>query len=497
MTTSRKPRVLIARLFHETNTFVKTPTSLTDFAKRQGQELFQCRKDGSTLGAFLDFADENHWEVLPTVDFNTSPSGSVETKAVAAFWTSFKEEIDKLASPPDAFCFILHGAMASVGFQDVEGEILQRVRAIPSLAEIPLFGVLDLHANVTQAMIEHSDCLVAYRENPHIDGAETSVRTASLLKRCLESGEKPKQFLRQCPILWPAPGTGTAVSPVLDLEKIARQAEAENPSVWAVNVLPGFAHADIYDAGVSFSVVGTDETLATKILDTLAGQALATKEQGIPSEWQLDDAIDDALAKGKFPVCLVETADNIGGGTPGDGTSILRALLRKNAGPSVSMIADKEAVKALADKNIGDEVAVEVGGRSIGQDPGPVLLKGKLTHRSDGKFELEDHQSHLASMRGIHIDMGPSAVVQCGDVTVLINSEKTPPMDLGQLHSQGIEPAKMNFINIKAAVAYLRAYEKIAQAHYYVDTPGPCSSNLKNLPYQNVRRPIFPLDEIA
>ncbi|MFV0415251.1 MAG: M81 family metallopeptidase [Chthoniobacterales bacterium] len=497
MSTSPKPRILAARIFHETNTFVETPTILADFKIRRGTELFQCRKDGSTLGALLDFAEENNWEVLPTVDFSTSPSGLVEAEVLETFWKIFEEEVNRLERPPDAFHLILHGAMACDGdrkFQDAEGEILCRIRSLPALANIPLFGVLDLHANVTETMIQHSDCLVAYRENPHIDAAETSVRAARLLARCLESGERPKQFLKQCPVLWPAPGTGTAVSPVHDLEVIARKAEAENPTVWAVNVVPGFAHADIHDAGVSFSVAGTDEKIAQKILDELSEKTMASKQQGLPFEWKLDDAIDDALAKGKFPVCLVETADNIGGGTPGDGTAILRTLLSKNAGPSVSAIADAQAVEALNHKKIGDEVSVEIGGKGFSLDPGPVRLEGKLIHRSDGKFELEDHQSHMASIHGIHIDMGASVVIQSGEVTVLINSKKTAPMDLGQLHSQGIRPAEMNFINIKAAVAYLRAYEKIAKAHYYVETPGPCATNLKNLPYKNVRRPIFPLD---
>jgi microcystin degradation protein MlrC len=108
---------------------------------------------------------------------------------------------------------------------------------------------------------------------------------------------------------------------------------------------------------------------------------------------------------------------------------------------------------------------------------------------------LEDRQSHLATMYGIHFKMGPCAVVRHGGITILLTSIKTPPFDLGQWRSQGIEPTKLSVIGVKAAVAHRRAYDPIAARMLWVDTPGPCRSDLRKLPYQHVRRPVFPLDE--
>ena len=113
---------------------------------------------------------------------------------------------------------------------------------------------------------------------------------------------------------------------------------------------------------------------------------------------------------------------------------------------------------------------------------------------SDGKFELEDKQSHLASMCGDRFDMGPCAVVRHPALTILLTSRRTPPFDLGQWRSQGIEPRELSVIVVKAAVAHRRAYDPIATRMLWVDTPGPCSSNLRAFPYRHVRRPIFPLD---
>ncbi|HZP85049.1 MAG TPA: MlrC C-terminal domain-containing protein, partial [Chthonomonadaceae bacterium] len=113
-----------------------------------------------------------------------------------------------------------------------------------------------------------------------------------------------------------------------------------------------------------------------------------------------------------------------------------------------------------------------------------------------GKFTLEDRQSHLASMSGAQIDMGPCAVVRHRGVRILLTSHKTPPFDLGQWRSQGIVPETLSVIGVKAAVAHRRAYDPIAKASYWVDTPGPCSSNLRTLPFRRIRRPIYPLDTL-
>jgi microcystin degradation protein MlrC len=126
-----------------------------------------------------------------------------------------------------------------------------------------------------------------------------------------------------------------------------------------------------------------------------------------------------------------------------------------------------------------------------------VRLDVELVSKSDGRFALEDPNSHLAAMQGRSIDMGPCAVVRHDGIIILLTSRKTPPFDLGQLRSQGIEPAGLSFIGVKAAVAHRRAYDPIAAASYTVATPGPCTSDPCALPYRRLRRPIFPLDHLT
>jgi microcystin degradation protein MlrC len=175
----------------------------------------------------------------------------------------------------------------------------------------------------------------------------------------------------------------------------------------------------------------------------------------------------------------------------------LRALLAHRVARGLVVINDPHAVAALQDLPPGSTRRVAIGGRGWVSDAGPVERPVTLLSRSDGNFELEDVNSHLASMSGTHFDMGPCAVVQAEGVTLLLTSHKTPPFDLGQLRSQGLEPASFDLIGVKAAVAHRRAYDPIARASFSVDTPGPCTNNLRSLPWRRLRRPVWPLDGIA
>lgn len=125
-----------------------------------------------------------------------------------------------------------------------------------------------------------------------------------------------------------------------------------------------------------------------------------------------------------------------------------------------------------------------------------MTVEALVCHLSDGTFRLEDEHSHIASMSGTTVRMGPCATIQAGSFTILLTSRKTPPMDLGQLRSQGISPENAFIIIVKAAVAHKQAYDPIAKKTYYVDTPGLGTSNLRSLPYKKVKRPIYPLEAI-
>ena len=492
-------RILIAGLFHETHTFVDDTTSLRDFHVEHGDELLARCGDASPLGGLLETAGRHGWKIIPTVDMRASPSGLVEDEVVEVWWREFQQRASEpLRDGVDAICLVLHGAMVSRSHDDVEGDILARIRGLEGAGKIPIFGVFDLHAHFTKEMAEHANCLVAYRENPHTDGRAMAVQAAELLQRTLDTGRIPRMHQRHAGIMWPPTGTGTASAPMSDLETLARDLEARHANFYAVNVIAGFSFADTAETGVSFAVstIG-DESEATAALEELCELAWKLRRDGNATDAPVERVIEEAKAADEKsgPIVIAEPSDNIGGGAPGDSTGLLRAFVTHHLEDAAICINDPDAVRALANFAIGETCTLAIGGKGSRLDEGPLKLELTLVSRSDRKFTLEDKQSHLASMCGDAWDMGPCAVVRHEGITILLTSVKTPPFDLGQWRSQGIVPEKMRVIGVKAAVAHRRAYDPIAARLMWADTPGPCRSDLKKLPFKKVRRPIFPLDD--
>ena len=470
------PRIFIAGLFHETHTFLDGLTTLSDFQIRRGEELLASTGDASPLGGVLEFAADNHWHIIPGVDYRAQPSATVADEVIQHFWKDLAPLIRK--DHFDAIYLVLHGAMTSQTILDVEGDLLGRIRAITN---VPIFGVFDLHANFSPKMAALADCLVGYRENPHTDAREAALIAARLLMRYFSSGQRPRMQIQQPGLIWPPTGTGTATDPMQSLEALARQMEAADETLWAMNVIAGFSFADTPDTGVSFVACTTGD--AQPHLAQLEAKARELNHLGLVTDPPADEVLAGLNPLPSGLTVLVEPSDNIGGGAPGDCTGLLRALLRHRIENAAICIADPNSVRDLE----AGERRIRLGGKGSRLDEGPVELEVELVSLQDGRFELEDKNSHLASMCGDVFDMGRCAIVKHGGLTILITSVKTPPFDLGQWHSQGIAVENLSVVAVKAAVAHRRAYDKIAARMLWVDTPGPCSSNLKALPYRHAR----------
>ena len=470
------PRILIAGLFHETHTFLDGVTPLSDFQIRRRNEMLACKGDSSPLGGVLELADEFGWEMVPAADYRAQPSAIVTAEVIESFWN----DVVPVAKQGgyEAIYLVLHGAMVTQSFPDVEGEVLQRLRAITN---VPIFGVFDLHANFSPKMAALADCLVAYRENPHTDARDAGLIAARLLNRCLTTGQRPRMQLQQPGIVWPPTGTGTANDPMRSLEAMARLFESENNSLWSMSIVAGFSFADTPDTGVSFVACTTAD--ATPQLNALEKCAHELRHLGEITDPPVDDVLASLKPLPAGLTVLVEPSDNIGGGAPGDGTGLLRALIRHRIENAAVCINDPQSVREIE----SGARHIALGGKGSRLDEGPLGLDVELVALNDGHFELEDKNSHLASMCGDVFDMGRCALVKHAGITILITSIKTPPFDLGQWRSQSIEPTQLSVIGVKAAVAHRRAYDGIAARMLWVDTPGPCSSNLKALPYRNLR----------
>ena len=489
-------RVLVAGLSHQTNTFVGGRTGLEDFEVRRGEEILL--NNAAPIAGVSEVGREKDWEILPVVDMWAMPGATVADAVVDLFWAEFQAVADSEAmNGVDGVFVILHGAMVSESVRDVEGEILRRMRGIEHLSDVPICGVMDLHANFTEAMARQSDGLIAYRESPCTDVKQAARDAALLLDGLMQTEDLPATLRDHPPIVCLPSAAATDSEPMLTLEERARQIEVESPNVVAVSVLAGFPYADVPEAGVSFSAITAgDLELARGALRELNVIASSLRDSGNRPGMPLEEVILRLQEHSEGPVLLVEPSDNVGAGAPGDSTLVLRALVERGVPSAGVVINDPETVAVLGHARSGERHKVVVGGKSgeIGAEPLP--LEVEVVSRSNGMFVPEDGRCWFPYMSGEQVDMGPCAVVRHESVIVLLTSRKAPPFDLGQWRSQGVDPEELFVINVKAAVEHRPAYEPIARASYTVDLPGPCADDLSRLPFERVSRPVYPLDEM-
>ncbi|MCX6379210.1 MAG: GNAT family N-acetyltransferase [Armatimonadetes bacterium] len=493
---ARTKRVLIAGIYHETHTFTPGCATLADFTILRGGDFWNAIGEPSPLGGVMETAQALGWEVVPAIDYRAFPCGIVEDAVLEAWWSEFHEAAKTALEAGDVHgvYLVLHGAMATQSYPDVEGELLERIRSIAGLSSVPIGGVTDLHANISPRMALHSNALITYHANPHTDAKERAVQAAHTLHRMLESERPAKTYWKQPPLVLAPSHTGTADEPMRTLEAMARRMEAEHADVYAVNVHAGFSFADTVHTGVSFTVntVGEEEE-AQRLLETLCLTVMRTPAGGSTDEMSVETAMARLTEYEAGPILLIEPSDNIGAGAPGEGVSLLKAFITHKVGNSGVIINDAEAVSTLSSSALGERRVVRIGGKSSPLYEAGCEIEVELVSQSDGRFTIEDPHSHIASMLGWQIDMGACAVVRHAGVTILLTTKPTPPFDLGQWRSQGVDPEKLFAVGVKAAVAHRQAYNPIARASLYVNTPGPCTSDTTAFPYRLLRRPICPL----
>ena len=486
--------VFLAGLFHETHTFLSEKTDLDDFQRGSlhvGQAvILENRGNDSPTDGFLEYAEAKNWNIIPSIQMAANPSGCVTEKAIKYFECEFFDCLDQWLNNLSGIFLVLHGAMVSEVSDDVEGDILAKIKYVLRQrgVDIPVVAVIDFHANVSQKMIDCSTCLYSYRKNPHSDAREAAVSASTILDRLME-GEAVKQIHRGTKYVIPPTGLATTADPMKSVLSCARKIEAEDSDILCINVIGGYSFSDVKDCGFSINCCTKGDDIKAKFyLQQLVVEFEKHVAEAYPTEERLEQVLEQLHLNSdiKGPVLLVEPADNIGGGTPGDGTGLLSQLLAKGLSNIIAIINDPEAANYCHSQEIKKQITFLLGGKTDINHGRPIEFSGQIIHLSDGKFELENKKSHLASMMGSQINMGPSAVVKNCQATILITSQKTPPMDLGQLHSQNICPEVADFIVIKAAVSHKDAYDPIAWKSFNVDSIGLCSSHLESLSYRRL-----------
>jgi len=485
-------RIAIGQFAHETNTFCPGVTGLNAFESRYwrvGEDIFSGHRGvRDDLGGMIDAGERLGIELVPTLSTTTQPSATVSREAYETIRDTLFAEL-RAAEPLDAICLALHGAGSAEGIDDMEGTFLKELRDLVG-PEIPIVVSLDLHGNTTEAMLRHANALFYCHEYPHIDTYERGDEAVDVAAKILTGELRPVKHLVRLPVAIP-PST-TFHGPAKVINERCFQWEQE-PGVIDCAFTHGFPHTDVPVIATSVLVTTDgDPEMAERVANDVVGLILETLEDFRQTLPDAEDAIAEALEATARPVVVAEVSDNPGGGAPGSGTHLLRALLTANEPDTCfGFIWDPQTAAQAHAAGVGATIPVRIGGFTDELHGAPVEAEAYVKVLSDGRFRLTNPMG-----AGGLVDLGKMARLVIGNVDVIVGSERAQTLDDELFLLHGIDVRRHRVVALKSQQHFLGGFRDLAGTIIRCDTPGFTTSNLSDLPFRRIRRPIWPLDPL-
>lgn len=488
-------RILIAMMKHETNTFspiVADWKRFQDWSAYLGEDALKAY-DGTAMpfGAYVELARAAGAEIITPVAAEAMPSGPVTEDA---FNRMAEPILDAVREGVDAAMLDLHGAMVAEHTDDGEGELLARMREIDP--DLPIAVTLDLHCNLTNKIMDNCTALIGYKTYPHVDMYEVGKQIGEVLLDSMADKVNPVMSWGHTQLLSQTLRQGTDNEPMATLIRMCEEAEKEE-GVLAATAFGGFALADIRDAGNSVIVVTDgDMAKAEEVRDRILAAAWERREGFVYEHIPLADQVAKAKEMTEGPVLLLDHADNCGSGATQDVMTVIEEVLRQGLEDvAVAAVWDPGAVQEMQALGVGSTITLKLGGKtdmpSIGEVGEPLTITGTVKALTNGEWTV-----HGPMYTGVKVFMGPTAVLDTGNMEIVIVSNHHEPWDTGVFTSAGIQPQHKRYLILKSRIHYRAGFAPIGKATLTLDGKGVTTSDNNLLQYHKVRRPIYPLDLI-
>jgi len=481
-------KLFVAGMMHETNSFSPLPTS-----KRNFEEILLRPKTGQGMDRmadaigykdFIRLGELSQMEVTKSLYCGAQPSAPTLKRDYEELRDEILEDL-KAAMPVDIVLLMLHGAQMAQGYDDCEGDIVERIRAIVG-PDVPIGMELDLHANVTRKMMENTTILMVCKEYPHID---FDARAEQLFDLCLRTkrGEiRPVMAKFNVPMLGAYPTTRQPLRGFVD-ETAAMEGK---DGILSISIVHGFSWSDFEEMGASMVVVtDNDPAKAAALAETLGKRFFAMREQIESPLATMAEALDEAQAAPKGPVVMADRSDNAGGGAAGDSTYVLEEMLKRGMkDAALAMIWDPMAVDACFDAGIGATLDLRIGGKTGKFSGVPLDVTAEVIGlKADGK----------QIVFGTEAPLGRAAAIRVEGVDVVLNSIRQQTFSPEAFTEVGIDPTKKKYVVVKSTQHFHACFAPIAEKILYVGAPGTLSTNYLQFPFKRMPRPMAPLDPVT
>lgn len=476
-------RVFTACLATETNTFSPIPTGLAAFERYlvrggvpDGAFLF-----GAPLVVFRELARARGYTVIEGLCAFAEPAGPT----VRAVYEALRDEILgelRAAMPVDMVLLSLHGAMVADGYDDCEGDLLARVRAIVG-PDVPIGAELDPHAHLGAAMLDSATALICYKHYPHVDFTERAAELFALIDDAARGRTRPRMSAFDCRMIG---GYHTTLEPMKGyVERLC--AREREPGVLSISVVHSFPWADVPDAGTRLLVITDDQPArGAALAEELGRELYGLRGRTFRPQHSLAEGLDRALAAPRGPVVIGDVSDNTGGGAPGDATFMLAELLRRGVSDAaLATLYDPVAVSIAMSAGEGATLDLRIGGKLGPMSGAPLDVRCTVVRLARGVV-----QAWLDSRN----PLGDVAVIRVDGIDVVLNDLRGQVFSPDVFRQLGLEPERRRLLVVKSSQHYRAAFAPIAAEILDVAGPGAIQPDFAALPLRRIARPKWPFD---
>jgi microcystin degradation protein MlrC len=477
-------KMFLAMLATETNTFSPLPTGWNNWRDtvlrhRKEHDPTVSRRQ-SVYAPLFARLDARGWTLAPGLQAFAVPAGTTPREVYESLRDELLEDLEA-SMPVDAVMLFLHGAMVADGYEDCEGDILTRVRERVG-PDIPIGAELDLHCHVTPTMMDTADVLVGYKHYPHTDTYERLLDLFDIVADTREGKVKPTMASAACKMIGMYHTTREPMSGFVD-RMYALEREPGVLNVWLAH---GFPYGDVPSIGAHV-VVATDNdpTKARDIARRLRDEFFEMRDAVSTTTLNIEAALDLALEDGRRPITIADTADNTGGGAPGDSTFFLDALIKRRiANVAVGPLYDPIAVSVCQDGGTGARLRLRIG--------------GKLGPESGDPLDVDCTVIGLANRVVQTLNGGPSSLGACaavrihvpGDdhgIDVLLTTRRVQAGSPELFSGAGIDPTTKRIIVVKSTQHFYAGFAPISARVIYTGDRGALAADMRTIPYKRVR----------
>lgn len=481
-------RVFVASLATETNTFAPLFVDRSAF-----ESAFYCPPGthpetptlcSAPMVAARRRAGSEGYTLIEGTATWAEPAGLVSQEA----YESLRDEIlDQLAAalPVDIVLLGLHGSMVARGYDDCEGDLMARARALAG-PDCILGAELDMHCHLSAQMVEAADAIVAFKEFPHTDFL---ARAEDLLDLCLRAAREEVK----------------PVSAVFDCRGLAAFMTSREPGrsfvdrimamegrdgILSISVAHGFQAADVADVGTKVLVIADgDGEKALKLAKELGLEILRWGPAGaMPKHYLPEEGIAAALelAQPGRPVVLADRWDNPGGGVAGDSSVMVEALLRHTeVKAAIGAMWDPVAVSLCRAAGVGAEIPLRFGGKAAPSSGTPIDATVLVTGATED-LVIPFEQSLVS--------LGPAVAIRIGNLDIVLASTRAQTFSPPVFTNLGIDLSAKQVVVVKSSNHFHAAFAPIAASVLYLNSGGPYPPDASKIPYTKIRRPFSPLD---